>query len=178
MPIARAVAPRRGRAARRGARRADRAAGPGDVPAVVVVLGRDRDADAQLNLAAQHERAHRGGAARLRRRRQREQRCRDRRGGMDHRREMRVVVVVDVPGEAVGERGEVRVGTHGAADDRRDRRAAGLARDAQDGVDAGIRARADRDGQDVEERTFRFVQHRLGQIGERERRRSRRPGHA
>ena len=84
---------------------------------------------------------------------------------MDDGRQMRVVVIVDVSGEAVCERAELGVGPLGASDDRNDRRPAVRSRDAQDDLNALVTARADRDGEDVEERTLRFVRDGGWQIG-------------
>jgi len=95
---------RRSRTAALPSPRADHAARAGDVPAAIVMLRRDRDNRSAAAPRATRERAQRRLAARrgLRPKARRAPPCRRRR--VDHRRQMRVVEVVDVGREARGQR--------------------------------------------------------------------------
>ena len=84
-----------------GSRRAEHAASRGDVPALVVVLRRDRKPDACLDLVADHQGEQSVFPAHLPELRKREQRRRDRRGRMDHGAQMGVAEIVDIGGRGV-----------------------------------------------------------------------------
>ena len=97
---------------------AEHAAGGGDVPTARVMPGRDGVADPAFDLGAQDEgvQHRRAGQSALFRQRQ----CgrRDRRGGMDHRAQMRVVIVQQVAGDRIDEGGAERIQPLRAADQR------------------------------------------------------------
>ena len=100
-------------------RRAEHAAARGDVPAPrAVVRRRDRIADPARDLDADRERIEQIDAAHALQLRQRVERRHDRRGRMDHGRQMGVAEVVDIGAGRVEKRRVERVGALLAADDR------------------------------------------------------------
>jgi hypothetical protein len=125
---------------------ADDSARPGDMPAAVVVLGRDRDPGAELRLASDGERDERARAARARFRSEcdkRRERCS---AGMDDRREVRVVEVVDVRGEARRKRREEWIEAFGPPGDRDRGRSAEFRAGGDDRVDTRVAGRSAENG--------------------------------
>jgi hypothetical protein len=88
-----------------GSRRAEHAAGRGDVPALIIVLRRDREPDASLHLLAEDEGEQQIRPAHPAQLGQREHRGRHRRSRMDHSAQMGVAEIMDIGGGGVEEAG-------------------------------------------------------------------------
>ena len=84
-------------------RGAEHAAGRGDVPAPVIMAGRDRKTNARLHFVAEDEGEQQLGPAHLSQLGEREQCRRHRRGRMDHRPHMGIAEVVDVGARCIEE---------------------------------------------------------------------------
>ena len=141
------------------------ARGGGDVPAAVVMPGRDAQADAAGDLAAEQEGVQHGGAGQAALLGQRQQRREDRGCGMDHRRQMGVVIIQQVRGDGVDEGGGHRVGARGLSDHGGDGRAGGRQHDAERGAHRGVLRHAHGAAEMVEQRAPGRVQQGGGGLG-------------
>ncbi len=128
------------------------------------MAGRDHAADPAFDLEAENEGEQQRLAADFAQLGQCERgRC-DRRGGMDHRREMRIAEVEDIGAGGIQERRAERIDAVVAPDDGRLRAARKFRERGQGHLDRVGTATRERDREKVEQGTLGFAANRVGNV--------------